>query len=71
MFGAIFRSGAGAMLMRASGEIARHADIHPAAIPVGHDVDPAALAFARHFLRKKEALPRVKPGATMTWDLRP
>ena len=51
-----------AMLEDTKRQIGGRSDIQRAAIAVGHDVDPAALLFAIHRSKKKEAGPGSSPG---------
>ena len=51
-------------------KVRSHANIHCAAISIRHDVDPAALLFAIHSMRKRQSGPRVKPGVTTSVSLR-
>ena len=56
-----------AMLVSAPGQIRGDADMHAAAIAVGHDVNPSALFNARPDAERwagRKAKPRVKHGAT-------
>ena len=62
MLSAELGASAGSVLERSGGEMRGDADVHRAAIPIGHDVDQAAVSLFHAGEKRRSGTPGSSPG---------